>query len=150
MSIEYRVMQYEDYDLIKTLWDNIHGFAIRSIDDSKEGVRRFLERNPRTSVVALDGEKVVGTILCGHDGRNGTFYHVCVDEAYRRRGIGRQMVVFCMKALSKEKINQISLIAFTDNEVGNEFWNDIGWTRRSDANRYEFKLNKENIINFIG
>ena len=57
---------------------------MRSLDDSKEGVQRFLQRNPSTSVVAVvkeeNKEKIVGAILCGHDGRRGCFYHVCVDE----------------------------------------------------------------------
>ena len=84
----------------------IHGFGIRSIDDSEEGVVRFLRRNPGLSVVAVndDGE-IIGGILCGHDGRRGCLYHVCVHEAYRLRGIGKAMVVFCMEALKKENIS---------------------------------------------
>ena len=57
--------------------------------------------------------KIVGAILCGHDGRRGCLYHVCVDEAYRRRGIGRAMVVQSMEALKEEGISNVSLIAFT-------------------------------------
>ncbi len=148
MPITIRTMQVSDYDQVDDLWKRIHGFAIRSLDDSREYITRFLERNPRTSVVALDGSKIVGSILCGHDGRTGTFYHVCVDEAYRRHHIGRRMVTACMRALQEEKISSITLIAFTSNEVGNEFWNDIGWTKRSDVNRYDFKLNEENIVAF--
>ncbi len=121
---------------------------MRSIDDSKEGVGRFLERNPQTSVVALEDGKVVGAILCGHDGRRGCMYHVCVHEDYRMRGIGKAMVVFAMEALKKEKISKVSLIAFTRNDVGNAFWNRIGWTKREDLNYYDFVLNQENIVAF--
>ncbi len=148
MEINIRAMKASDYGKVKALWEHMHGFAIRSIDDSEEGICRFLQRNPGISVVATDGAQVIGTILCGHDGRTGSFYHVCVAEQYRRHGIGKDMVVHCMHALKEEKINTISLIAFTDNEVGNEFWNGIGWTKRADANQYEFKLNEENIIAF--
>lgn len=127
----------------------IKGFGIRSIDDSREGVRRFLKRNPTTSVVAVEDGKIVGSILCGHDGRRGCLYHVCVDEAYRRRGIGKAMVVMAMEALRKEEISKVSLIAFTKNDVGNAFWNTIGWTERLDLNYYDFVLNKENITAFV-
>ena len=141
-------MKIEDYEEVKDLWMSIHGFAIRSIDDSFEGVGRFLKRNPETSVVArLDG-KVVGAILCGHDGRRGCLYHVCVREGYRRRGIGKAMVVFCMNALKKERISKVSLIAFSTNDIGNAFWNEIGWTRRNDLNYYDFVLDEENIVRF--
>lgn len=143
-----RAMKIEDYDQVYALWKTIKGFAIRSIDDSKEGVERFLTRNPGISVVAIEDEKVVGAILCGHDGRRGCLYHVCVNPAYRLRGIGKSMVVHCMNALHAENINKVSLIAFTENDIGNAFWKEIGWTRRGDLNYYDFTLNKENIVSF--
>ncbi len=141
-------MTIEDYDGVKDLWLSIEGFAIRSIDDSREGVERFLQRNPNTSVVAVVNGKIVGAILCGHDGRRGCFYHVCVRRSYRKRGIGKAMVVKAMEELRREKINKVSLIAFTKNDVGNSFWRGIGWTQRKDLNYYDFTLNKENIIRY--
>ena len=143
-----RVMTMEDYDEVKALWLKIKGFGIRSIDDSREGVERFIKRNPTTSVVAIEDGKIVGSILCGHDGRRGTLYHVCVDEAYRMRGIGKSMVVKCMEALLEEHINKVTIIAFTKNDVGNAFWKEIGWTKREDLNYYDFTLNEENITAF--
>lgn len=145
-----RVMTIEDYEGVYALWKKIKGFGIRSIDDSKEGVARFLKRNPTTSVVAEKDGNIVGSILCGHDGRRGCLYHVCVDEDYRRHGIGKEMVVFAMKALKEEQINKVSLIAFTENDIGNAFWNTIGWTERLDLNYYDFTLNEENITAFNG
>ena len=144
-----RVMTIDDYDGVYALWKKIKGFGIRSIDDSREGVERFLKRNPTTSVVAVEDGKVVGSILCGHDGRRGCLYHVCVDEAYRRHGIGKDMVVYAMKALQEEKINKVSLIAFTQNDIGNAFWKEIGWKKREDLNYYDFILNEANITAFI-
>ena len=144
-----RAMTIEDYRGLHDLWMTIHGFGIRSIDDSKEGVERCLKRNPRTSVVAISEQgEVVGGILCGHDGRRGCLYHVCVREDFRRHGIGKEMVVFCMNALKAEQINKVSLIAFTRNDIGNAFWNCIGWTKREDLNYYDFTLNEENITAF--
>ena len=143
-----RVMQVDDYDEVKALWMRIKGFGIRSIDDSREGVERFIKRNPTTSVVAIEEGKIVGSILCGHDGRHGCLYHVCVDPEYRKQGIGTAMVVFAMNALKKEKISKVSLIAFTQNDIGNAFWRKIGWTQRLDLNYYDFTLNTENIIRF--
>ncbi|MCI9429225.1 MAG: GNAT family N-acetyltransferase [Lachnospiraceae bacterium] len=143
-----REMKIEDYDKIYTLWMSMKGFAMRSIDDSEEGVRRFLERNPHTSVVASQDGKIVGAILCGHDGRRGCLYHVCVHRDYRRKGIGTAMVVFAMEALKREKISKVSLIAFTVNDIGNAFWKKIGWTKREDLNYYDFILNEKNIVAF--
>lgn len=143
-----RAMTLNDYEKVYDLWMKIKGFAIRSIDDSKEGVERFLNRNPGISVVAEEDGRIVGAILCGHDGRRGCMYHVCVDPDYRLKGIGKSMVVFAMEALKKEKINKVSLIAFTQNDIGNAFWKEIGWTKREDLNYYDFTLNEKNISAF--
>lgn len=143
-----RAMEEKDYEQVHSLWMSIKNFAIRSQDDSKEGVARFLRRNPGISVVAEEDGRIVGAILCGHDGRRGCLYHVCVSEQYRLRGIGKAMVVYCMEALKKEKINKVSLIAFSENDIGNAFWKEIGWTKREDLNYYDFTLNKENIVAF--
>ena len=146
--MKIRQMKIEDYDEVYHLWKRIRGFGIRSMDDSKEGIDRFLKRNPTTSVVAEEDGKIVGAILCGHDGRRGCLYHVCVDEAFRRHGIGKAMVVKTMEALKEEQINKVCLIAFTSNDIGNAFWNTIGWTNREDMNYYDFVLNAENITAF--
>ncbi|MEN4041926.1 MAG: GNAT family N-acetyltransferase, partial [Anaerolineaceae bacterium] len=91
MNVNIRPMRITDYDQMLDLWKNSEGIGL-SRADSYEGVQRFLERNPGTSFVAVDGEQVVATILAGHDGRRGYLHHVAVAEKYRRRGIGEALV----------------------------------------------------------
>ena len=140
----------EDYDEVRDLWLTIRGFGIRALDDSREDIERFIRRNPTTSVVARADGRIVGSILCGSDGRQGTLYHVCVAKEYRRRHIGTQMVGFCMHQLRIMGINKVSLIAFAKNDIGNAFWNKIGWIRKTDVNYYVFDLNEKNITKFVG
>lgn len=147
-GVTIRTMTEADYEVVYELWLSIHGFAMRSLDDSKEGILRFIKRNPTTSVVAEVDDAIVGSILCGHDGRHGCFYHVCVEEGHRNRGIGKAMATACMRRLQEEQINKISLVAFKDNALGNAFWHGEGWKLREDLNTYDFVLNDENIIRF--
>ncbi len=141
-------MTASDYDEVRALWLTIRGFGIRTLDDSREEIERFIARNPTTSVVArLDG-RIVGSILCGSDGRQGSLYHVCVAEDCRRRGIGTRMVGYCMERLREMGVNKVALIAFKSNSGGNVFWKTIGWTS-ADVNYYEFILNEKNITRFI-
>ena len=154
-EIEYtiRAMEPGDYVQVKELWLSIDGFCIRSLDDSEDGVLKFLKRNPGLSCVcevndAQKRRRIVGAILCGHDGRRGCLYHVCVAKEYRMLGIGKSMVNHCMEGLHKEGINKVSLIAFTANDIGNAFWHEIGWTKREDLNYYDFVLNQNNIFTF--
>ena len=148
MTFNIRPMTMADFDKVYDLWMKIKGFGIRSIDDSKEGVERFIRRNPGLSMVAQSNGEIVGAILCGHDGRRGCFYHVCVAEDFRRQGIGTAMATAAMEALRREGINKVSLIAFKSNELGNGFWHKVGWVEREDLNYYDFTLNEENITRF--
>ncbi len=143
-----RTMTTDDYDQVYALWMSIHGFGIRSIDDSREGIERFIKRNPTTCAVDVEDGKIVGAILCGHDGRRACLYHVCVSEKYRMHGIGKKMVTFCCDRLREEKINKVCLNAFVTNTVGNKFWQKMGWTLRSDMNYYDFTLNENNLTIF--
>ena len=149
-TVIIRPMTIADYPQVYALWEQINGFALRSVDDSAAGIARFLERNPATSVVAETAAGlIVGSILAGHDGRQGAFYHVCVAHGFRKHGIGRAMVRAALSALSAEGISKVTLVAFSSNEGGNAFWERIGWTRRADYNSYEFRLNAENIIRYV-
>ena len=70
MSIHIREMDITDYERVYAMWQACEGIGL-SDADSKEGISRFLERNPGLSFVALEGDKIAGAALCGHDGRRG-------------------------------------------------------------------------------
>lgn len=129
MGIELREMTIEDYDAVYAVWKGSEGIGL-SDADSKEGIKRFLERNPGLSYIAIDGDQVVGASLCGHDGRRGYIHHLSVVTPHRRRGIGRSLVSRCMFALMQIGISKCHLFVFDANQGAVEFWNKVGWTQR--------------------
>ena len=131
--IEYRIMTMDDYSEAYDLWI-ICGNGLNDKDDSPEGIEKYLKRNPSTSFVATCDGKVVGVILCGHDGRRGIIQHACVSPDYRRLGIGNRLVELALEALKEEGINKVLLVAFKKNEGGNAFWEAQGFTLREDLN----------------
>ena len=144
-EIIVRPMTAGDYDQVFALWKSIHGMGIRGMDDTRQGITRFLQRNPGLSVVAqLPDGGIAGTILAGHDGRQACFYHVCVKEEYRKLGVAQMRVDAAVKAVKAESINRIYLIAFKRNKGGNRFWQSLGWQFRDERNYYELYLSDEN------
>ncbi|MBO4242100.1 MAG: GNAT family N-acetyltransferase [Clostridiales bacterium] len=131
--IGYRLMTMEDYSQAYDLWIRC-GNGLNNKDDSPEGIEKYLKRNPSTSFVATCDDKVVGVILCGHDGRRGIIQHACVSPDYRRMGIGNKLVELALEALKAEGINKVLLVAFKKNEGGNAFWEAQGFTLREDLN----------------
>jgi ribosomal protein S18 acetylase RimI-like enzyme len=129
-------MTIDDYDGAARLWKDVSGVAMRALDDSREGIAKFLERNPRSCFVAVPADaadRIAGVILSGHDGRRAYIYHTTVGEEYRGKGIGRSLVEAVEKAVSKEGISRVALLAFKSNEAGNRFWEKMGFTEREDV-----------------
>ena len=132
--MEIRKMTIQDYEKVYELWMSCKNMGFNDIDDSKEGISRFLERNPNTSFVAIENEKLIGIILGGHDGRRGYIYHLSVNENYRKNGIGSELVKNCLESFKLEKISKVALLVFKYNEVGNLFWEKQGFILREDIN----------------
>lgn len=135
-----RTFKMSDYDKVYQLWKDTPGVGLRNIDDSREGIERFITRNPNTNFVAEEDGKIVGVALSGHDGRRGYLYHVCVADTHRRRCIGKLLVQKVTEAMKAENITALSLFCFTDNEAGNTFWSSLGWTKRPDLNCYRLDI----------
>lgn len=129
MIIELREMIIDDYDTVLSLWQGTEGIGL-SDADSKESIKRFLERNPGLSFVAMDGDALVGAALCGHDGRRGYIHHLSVAKSHRKQGIGKSLVGRCMYALIRIGIAKCHLIIFDYNQGAIDFWNKVGWTER--------------------
>lgn len=127
-----RVMTPADYDGVYHLWIHTPGMGLNTTDDSREGIEKYLRRNPTTSFVAVDGERVIGVIMAGHDGRRGFIHHTAVLPDYRGQGIARELVNHAMDALEAEGIHKVALVAFARNEIGNGFWQKIGFEKRED------------------
>ena len=128
-----RPMSIADYDQLRALWLSTPGMGLNDLDDSREGIAKFIARNPRTSFVATgNGCDVIGAIMCGHDGRRGYIYHTCVRADRQGEGIGRALVEAALDALQAEGIHKAALVVFDRNEKGNAFWERMGFTTRED------------------
>lgn len=151
MSISIRFVTIEDYDAIYQLWNSTEQSrkALNPVDDSREGIERYLKRNPTTCFLAEskdgtgDAPEVAGVILTGHDGRRGLIHHLCVHPSFRREGVAGLLVKKAEEALRREGINKIFGLVFKDNEPANAFWEKQGYTLRTNLNYRNKSLNDQ-------
>ena len=125
-KIQTREFLVGDYDAALHLWQRVEGLEVAEGDD-KEGVAQFLVRNPGLSRVASDGSAIVGVVMCGHDGRRGHIYHLAVDPAYRRYGLGKRLVQECLDGLRRAGVVRAIILVDDYNLGGAEFWKRAGW-----------------------
>lgn len=138
-TLKIRPMTIDDYDALYAIWTAC-GNGLNNLDDSREGIEKYLRRNPTTSFVAEDGGVIAGAVLCGHDGRRGYIQHMSVSPLYRRSGIGRRLLDAALAALKAEGINKTALVAFRKNALGNAFWESMGFGLREDLNYRDLAL----------
>lgn len=127
-----RKMTIEDYEAVYWLWLSCKGMALNTVDDSREGIERFLRRNPDTCFVAEYEDKIVGAVIAGSDGRRGYIYHTAVSPEQRRQGIASRLVETVMSAFEEIGIAKAALVVFDRNVDGNAFWEKSGFTVRED------------------
>jgi N-acetylglutamate synthase len=142
MTIEktlVREMTIGDYEQMIALWKNTPGVGL-SDADSKRNINQFLERNPGMSFVCEIDKRIIGTVLCGHDGRRGYIYHLAVDHAFRKQGIGKELMTRALEKLSRKRIAKCHLFLYSDNEDAIQFYDHTGWTKRSNLLIYSKNL----------
>jgi ribosomal protein S18 acetylase RimI-like enzyme len=135
--MHYRTMTINDYDAAIALWSESEGVRIRDAD-SREGIEKYLLRNPGLSFVAEVEGELVGTIMAGHDGKRGYVQHLSVADSHRRLGIATRLVSLCLEALKNEGIQKSHLMILPENEAAQTFWASQGWAYRSDILLYSF------------
>ena len=130
--MKIRLMTINDYEAVYSLWLSCAGMGLNNLDDSKEGIEKFLRRNPDTCFVAEDHDDIIGAIIAGNDGRRGYIYHTAISPAHRKKGVATDLVKAVLDALQSHGINKAALVVFNKNEVGNIFWEKAGFTIRED------------------
>ncbi len=131
--MEVRLMTIEDYQAVYALWLSCKGMGLNNLDDSKEGIAKFLKRNPTTCLVAQEADVTIGVILAGHDGRRGYIYHTAVHPRFRKLGIAKSLVSEALQAFEDEGIHKVALLVFNKNQAGNAFWGKVGFEERQDV-----------------
>lgn len=122
-----RLMTLKDHEAVHALWCSASGIDLNDIDDSREGIRRYLQRNPKTCFVKEKDGQIIGAIMAGHDGRRGTLHHLVVHRDHRRQGIGTALTQRALEALHEQGIRKAAVFVYHDNPSGMAFWKKLGF-----------------------
>lgn len=143
-DILIRLMTIKDYEQVYELWKETEGIGLRKLDDDREGIDKFLRRNPKTCFAAEHKGCIVGAVLCGHDGRRGFIYHLAVEKNHRMKSVGSVLVRSAIEALNEQGIHKVSLVVFAANESAAAFWTANGFICRDDLIYFDKSLNANN------
>jgi ribosomal protein S18 acetylase RimI-like enzyme len=137
LIMNIRQMTINDYDIIMTMFQETPGVEVREAD-SRDATEAYLNHNPGLSFVATIDSKVIGCVMCGHDGRRGYLQHLVVMPEHRRQGVGEKLFTACINALQKIGVSKTHIFVFKTNDLGNAFWTSKGWHLREEINMYSY------------
>ena len=126
MDYSIHEMTIDDYDDAYNLWEQSEGLSLEE-GDSRQAIGIYLNRNQGLCFVACADDRIIGTVLCGHEGRRGILRHLAVKRQYRGKGIGRALIKQSLSALSKAGIKKCNTFVMDDNLKGLRFWEQLGW-----------------------
>ncbi len=116
-----------DYSQVVSLWKNAGpGIHLRRSDE-KEEINKKLLRDPDLFLVAESGGRIIGTVMGGFDGRRGMVYHLAVEHAYRRMGIGKALMSELEKRMKLKGCIRMYLLVTHDNVDANRFYESQDW-----------------------
>jgi ribosomal protein S18 acetylase RimI-like enzyme len=134
-------MKSSDYKYAVALWSSMPGIKVQeSGEDSAEGLSAFLDRNQGLSFTAKHNGRLIGTVMCGHDGRRGFIYHLAVAPEFRRMGIAKRLLELPLDGLRKAGIAKCGLFVLKDNDVGGAFYKAVGWQENDTTNVFSKML----------
>ena len=128
--MQIRKMTIDDYEEVYGIWQEC-GFQITK-SDNREEVKKFIEKNPTTSLVAVVETGIAGSILGGFDGRRGLVHHLSVRNEYRKRGFGKALINALEDEFKKIGVVKMSFWVKMDNLKVVDFYKSCGYERRED------------------
>ena len=126
MNYMIRKMRIDDYEDVYRLWEQTEGLTLEE-SDSREDIEIYLRRNQGLCFVACSDDRIVGTVLCGHEGRRGILRHLAVKRKSRDQGIARALVNKCLSSLANQGIKKCNTFVLDKNVWGRRFWEHLGW-----------------------
>ena len=133
MNARIRAFSETDIAAALALWRATPGVGLSAADEPA-AIARYLARNPGLSLVAEtapDGQ-LIGTLLCGHDGRRGLIHHLVVAPGHRRQRVGEGLVSAGLLGLHAQGIAKCHLMVFEHNTSAQQFWLAVGAQQRQD------------------
>ena len=132
MGVSIEKMTLRHYEAAAKLWEQCEGIRLGKSDE-REAIARYLRRNNGLSLVAMADGRLVGTVLCGHDGQRGILHHLAVATDCRRRGIGQTLVKAALGKLKQARVERCRILVLSQNRVGRKFWKALGWEEYDDV-----------------
>jgi ribosomal protein S18 acetylase RimI-like enzyme len=137
VAIRLRSCRISDIPAVLELWTRA---TDGSVGDNAKAIRLRLRRDRELFLIALDGKRVIGSLIGGWDGWRATMARLAVDPAYRRRGVARRLVQRVEREFCTIGAVRVSCLVLDENRLARAFWQSAGYSHDPETVRYKKDL----------
>jgi ribosomal protein S18 acetylase RimI-like enzyme len=91
-------------------------------------------------MVAVDGSRIVGSVILGWDGWRGHIYRLAVERSYRGAGLGTRLLEAAEHRARDQGCARIDAIVQDENELAHRLWSHVGYQRQTRWSRWVKQL----------
>jgi ribosomal protein S18 acetylase RimI-like enzyme len=108
------------------LWKRVFGYPDRRNEPSLV-IDKKLAAGDGLLLVAVEGDRVLGTVMAGYDGHRGWIYSMAVTPERRREGIGSRLLGRAEEEMRRLGCVKVNLQIFGTNEAVKGFYEKGGY-----------------------
>jgi len=116
-----------DYEQVYQLWRGIEKGVHVGRSDTPAEIEKKIARDSDLFLVVESGERIIGSVIGGYDGRRGLIYHLAVDTEFRAMGIGSRLMDEIESRLHAKGCLKCYLLVTLDNPEAEEYYKHRGW-----------------------
>ncbi|GMA32232.1 GNAT family acetyltransferase [Litorihabitans aurantiacus] len=115
---------------VVTLWEGCG--LTRPWNPPERDLAQAIAGPTSTVVVALEDERMVGSVLAGYDGHRGWLYYLAVDPTRRGAGLARTLVTTAETWLARAGARKVQLMVREGNPAAS-LYPHLGYERQDTA-----------------
>ncbi|UCE74255.1 MAG: GNAT family N-acetyltransferase [Methanomassiliicoccales archaeon] len=130
--MDIKSLTIDSYDSIIALWESA-GLPYKPEGrDSREEMKKQLERDPDLTLGAFEEDELIGVIMGTDDGRKGWINRLAVLPKYTRRGVASKLIHSLEYTLRKRGRKIICTLVEDWNEVSLDLFKKAGYEKHED------------------
>jgi len=104
--------------------------------DSAAAVRALIERDPGALILAVDGDRLLGTLIAGWDGWRCHLYRLAVHPEHRRQGIAGRLLAEAERRFVALGGQRADAMVLTANASAHPAWQAAGYAVQEQWRRW--------------
>ena len=124
-SMDVRAIRNGEDDEVIALWRACG--LLRDWNDPRADLEFARAKTNSTILVGRLDQKLVASVMVGHDGHRGAIYYLAVHPDFQRKGLGRAMLSSAEAWLLSKHIWKLNLMVRSDNTAILGFYERMGY-----------------------